>query len=138
MLFGGTPLGERHMFWNFVSSRPERIEQGLFKLEGGGVFFRAAKLLCAGDALGKEPGLGFGLHAGASREVDGGFQAVTPRALLAAGGHLLDKSVVREAADPEGAQWRGEDLQRGAGRLLREGAVDDDGTVRQVGQLQGR
>lgn len=27
MLFGGTPLGERHMFWNFVSSRPERIEQ---------------------------------------------------------------------------------------------------------------
>ena len=27
MLFGGEPLGERHIFWNFVSSRPERIEQ---------------------------------------------------------------------------------------------------------------
>lgn len=27
MLFGGTPLGERYMFWNFVSSRRERIEQ---------------------------------------------------------------------------------------------------------------
>lgn len=27
MLFGGTPLGERHMFWNFASSRRERIEQ---------------------------------------------------------------------------------------------------------------
>ena len=27
MLFGGEPLGERHMFWNFVSSRQERIEQ---------------------------------------------------------------------------------------------------------------
>lgn len=27
MLFGGEPLGERHIFWNFVSSRRERIEQ---------------------------------------------------------------------------------------------------------------
>ncbi|MEM9463645.1 MAG: pirin family protein [Myxococcota bacterium] len=28
MLLGGAPLeGRRHMFWNFVSSRPERIEQ---------------------------------------------------------------------------------------------------------------
>jgi redox-sensitive bicupin YhaK (pirin superfamily) len=27
MVFGGEPLGERHMFWNFVSSRRERIEQ---------------------------------------------------------------------------------------------------------------
>jgi hypothetical protein len=27
MLVGGAPLGERHMYWNFVSDRPERIEQ---------------------------------------------------------------------------------------------------------------
>lgn len=27
MVFGGEPLGERHIFWNFVSSRRERIEQ---------------------------------------------------------------------------------------------------------------
>lgn len=27
MLFGGEPLGERHIFWNFVSSRLDRIEQ---------------------------------------------------------------------------------------------------------------
>ena len=27
MVFGGEPLGERHVFWNFVSSRKERIEQ---------------------------------------------------------------------------------------------------------------
>ena len=26
-LIGGDPLGERHLWWNFVSSRPERIEQ---------------------------------------------------------------------------------------------------------------
>ena len=26
-IFGGEPLGERHVFWNFVSSRKERIEQ---------------------------------------------------------------------------------------------------------------
>ncbi|MDO9435556.1 pirin family protein [Hydrogenophaga sp.] len=27
MIFGGEPVGERHIFWNFVSSRKERIEQ---------------------------------------------------------------------------------------------------------------
>jgi redox-sensitive bicupin YhaK (pirin superfamily) len=27
MLLGGEPLGERHIYWNFVSSRKERIEQ---------------------------------------------------------------------------------------------------------------
>jgi redox-sensitive bicupin YhaK (pirin superfamily) len=27
MLLGGEPLGQRHIYWNFVSSRPERIEQ---------------------------------------------------------------------------------------------------------------
>lgn len=27
MVFGGEPVGERHVFWNFVSSRKERIEQ---------------------------------------------------------------------------------------------------------------
>jgi redox-sensitive bicupin YhaK (pirin superfamily) len=27
MLLGGEPLGARHLWWNFVSSRPERIEQ---------------------------------------------------------------------------------------------------------------
>ncbi len=28
MLFGGAPLdGERHIYWNFVSSSPERIER---------------------------------------------------------------------------------------------------------------
>ncbi len=27
MLLGGAPLGERHIYWNFVSSRKERIEQ---------------------------------------------------------------------------------------------------------------
>ena len=27
MLLGGEPLGSRHLFWNFVSSRKERIEQ---------------------------------------------------------------------------------------------------------------
>jgi redox-sensitive bicupin YhaK (pirin superfamily) len=27
MLFGGEPLGTRHIWWNFVSSRKERIEQ---------------------------------------------------------------------------------------------------------------
>jgi redox-sensitive bicupin YhaK (pirin superfamily) len=26
-IIGGTPLGKRHMWWNFVSSRRERIEQ---------------------------------------------------------------------------------------------------------------
>lgn len=27
VVIGGAPLGERHMKWNFVSSRPERIKQ---------------------------------------------------------------------------------------------------------------
>jgi redox-sensitive bicupin YhaK (pirin superfamily) len=27
MLLGGESLGERHIFWNFVSSRKERLEQ---------------------------------------------------------------------------------------------------------------
>jgi redox-sensitive bicupin YhaK (pirin superfamily) len=27
MLLGGAPVGARHIFWNFVSSRPDRIEQ---------------------------------------------------------------------------------------------------------------
>jgi len=26
-MLGGEPLGERHIWWNFVSSRKERIEQ---------------------------------------------------------------------------------------------------------------
>jgi redox-sensitive bicupin YhaK (pirin superfamily) len=35
MLFGGDPLGERHLFWNFVSSRPERIEQAKTDWQAG-------------------------------------------------------------------------------------------------------
>ncbi|QCB47507.1 pirin family protein [Hydrogenophaga sp. PAMC20947] len=35
MLFGGDPLGERHLFWNFVSSRPERIEQAKADWQAG-------------------------------------------------------------------------------------------------------
>jgi redox-sensitive bicupin YhaK (pirin superfamily) len=27
MIVGGAPVGERHLWWNFVSGRPERIEQ---------------------------------------------------------------------------------------------------------------
>ena len=27
MVIGGEPLGTRHKWWNFVSSRPDRIEQ---------------------------------------------------------------------------------------------------------------
>jgi redox-sensitive bicupin YhaK (pirin superfamily) len=27
LVLGGEPLGERHLWWNFVSSRRERIEQ---------------------------------------------------------------------------------------------------------------
>jgi redox-sensitive bicupin YhaK (pirin superfamily) len=27
MLLGGEPLGERHLYWNFVSSSLDRIEQ---------------------------------------------------------------------------------------------------------------
>lgn len=36
MLLGGAPLeGRRHIFWNFVSSRPERIEQAKRDWEEG-------------------------------------------------------------------------------------------------------
>lgn len=36
MLLGGQPLdGRRHMFWNFVSSRPERVEQAKRDWKGG-------------------------------------------------------------------------------------------------------
>jgi redox-sensitive bicupin YhaK (pirin superfamily) len=28
LLLGGEPIGKRHIWWNFVSSRIERIEQG--------------------------------------------------------------------------------------------------------------
>jgi redox-sensitive bicupin YhaK (pirin superfamily) len=35
MLLGGEPLGERHIFWNFVSSRKERIEQAKADWAGG-------------------------------------------------------------------------------------------------------
>ena len=35
MLLGGEPLGERHLFWNFVSSRPERIEQAKADWQAG-------------------------------------------------------------------------------------------------------
>jgi hypothetical protein len=27
MLLGGEPVGQRHIYWNFVSSRQDRIEQ---------------------------------------------------------------------------------------------------------------
>ncbi|MFT3818759.1 MAG: pirin family protein [Rubrivivax sp.] len=42
VLIGGTPLGPRHLWWNFVSSRPERIEQ--------------AAEAWARDAMGQVPG----------------------------------------------------------------------------------
>jgi redox-sensitive bicupin YhaK (pirin superfamily) len=35
MIFGGEPLGERHVFWNFVSSRKERIEQAKVDWQAG-------------------------------------------------------------------------------------------------------
>jgi hypothetical protein len=35
MVFGGEPLGERHVFWNFVSSRKERIEQAKADWQAG-------------------------------------------------------------------------------------------------------
>ena len=41
-IIGGEPLGHRHMVWNFVSSRAERIEQ--------------AKLDWRAQALGHVPG----------------------------------------------------------------------------------
>jgi redox-sensitive bicupin YhaK (pirin superfamily) len=35
MVFGGEPLGERHIYWNFVSSRKERIEQAKADWQAG-------------------------------------------------------------------------------------------------------
>ena len=35
MIFGGEPVGERHIFWNFVSSRKERIEQAKADWQAG-------------------------------------------------------------------------------------------------------
>lgn len=35
MVFGGQPLGERHIFWNFVSSRRERIDQAKADWQAG-------------------------------------------------------------------------------------------------------
>ncbi len=35
MLMGGEPLGERHIWWNFVSSRRERIEQAKADWQAG-------------------------------------------------------------------------------------------------------
>jgi redox-sensitive bicupin YhaK (pirin superfamily) len=35
MLFGGEPLGQRHIWWNFVSSRKERIEQAKADWQAG-------------------------------------------------------------------------------------------------------
>lgn len=34
-MIGGKPLGKRHLWWNFVSSRPERIEQAKSDWENG-------------------------------------------------------------------------------------------------------
>jgi redox-sensitive bicupin YhaK (pirin superfamily) len=36
MLLGGAPLeGKRHIWWNFVASSPERIEQAKADWQGG-------------------------------------------------------------------------------------------------------
>ena len=35
MLLGGEPVGPRHIWWNFVSSRPERIEQAKSDWQAG-------------------------------------------------------------------------------------------------------
>jgi redox-sensitive bicupin YhaK (pirin superfamily) len=35
MLLGGEPVGARHIWWNFVSSRPERIEQAKLDWSAG-------------------------------------------------------------------------------------------------------
>jgi redox-sensitive bicupin YhaK (pirin superfamily) len=35
MVFGGEPLGQRQLWWNFVSSRPERIEQAKHDWQSG-------------------------------------------------------------------------------------------------------
>lgn len=45
VMIGGEPLSERHIYWNFVSSRPERIEQAKADWKAG----RFAKV--PGDAL---------------------------------------------------------------------------------------
>ena len=34
-MIGGAPLGKRHLWWNFVSSRPERIEQAKADWDNG-------------------------------------------------------------------------------------------------------
>jgi hypothetical protein len=36
MVIGGEPLGERHIFWNFVSSSRARIEQAKQEWSSGG------------------------------------------------------------------------------------------------------
>ncbi len=35
MVVGGSPVGERHIWWNYVSSRPERIEQAKADWQAG-------------------------------------------------------------------------------------------------------
>jgi hypothetical protein len=35
MLLGGEPLGPRHIWWNFVSSRQDRIEQAKADWQSG-------------------------------------------------------------------------------------------------------
>jgi hypothetical protein len=35
MLLGGEPLGPRHIWWNFVSSRKDRIEQAKADWQAG-------------------------------------------------------------------------------------------------------
>ena len=35
MILGGEPLGERHIWWNFVSSRKERIDQAAADWKAG-------------------------------------------------------------------------------------------------------
>ena len=42
MLLGGEPLGERHIWWNFVSSRRERIEQAKADWQAGRILLPPA------------------------------------------------------------------------------------------------
>jgi len=42
MLLGGEPLGERHIWWNFVSSRQDRIEQAKADWKAGRILLPAA------------------------------------------------------------------------------------------------
>jgi len=42
MLLGGEPLGERHIWWNFVSSRQDRIEQAKADWKAGRIVLPAA------------------------------------------------------------------------------------------------